>query len=65
MALTYYDMEKLMRMMYDQKLSARGRKIRIARGKVRDFVPHASEFRAGFVRAEPRRNKTVCCYPGE
>ena len=39
MALTYYDMEKLMRMAYDQKLSASVNKIGIGRRKTRDRVP--------------------------
>ncbi len=34
MALTYYDMEKLMRMVYDQKLSASMRKIEIRRSRI-------------------------------
>lgn len=60
MALTYYDMEKLMRMTYDQKLSASRRNIMIARSKVRNHMPT----RAGFVpdpseQSQSRREQCV------
>jgi len=39
MVLTYYDMEKLMRMVYDQKLSASLGITEVRRSRVRDCVP--------------------------
>ncbi len=39
MALTYYDMEKLMRMVYAQKLSSSLEKIEVEQGRVPDHKP--------------------------
>ena len=39
MSLTYYDMEKLSRMVYDEKLSASLRRIEASSSRVRDCVP--------------------------
>ena len=39
MALTCYDMEKLSRMVYDQKLSASLMNIEVRRSRTRDCVP--------------------------
>ncbi len=39
MALTYYDMEKLMRMVYAQKLSSSLEKIEVERSRVWDREP--------------------------
>jgi hypothetical protein len=65
MALTYYDMEKLSRMMYDQRLSASLKKIEVRRSRIWDYATPMSGCRAGSFRAEPQRNRTVCCYLGE
>ncbi len=39
MGPTYYEMEKLMRMTYDQKLLASMKKVAVVRAKTRDRVP--------------------------
>jgi hypothetical protein len=65
MAPTYYDMEKLSRMMYDQRLAASLKKIEVKRSGSWDCATPMTLWRVGSVRAELRRNRTVCCYLGE
>ncbi len=65
MALTYYDMEKLMRTVYNQRLSTSLKKIEVRRSRPGIVCRRVGGWRAGFIRAKPRQNRTVCCYLGE